>query len=75
MYQGPSALDSVLNFPMYTALKQAFVIPGPGNVTAISDTLAESKKQFKDMTLLGNFLENQDLPRWANMSVDIQSLL
>ena len=24
--------------------------------------------------MLGNFLEDQDLPRWANISVDIQSL-
>lgn len=24
--------------------------------------------------MLGNFLENQDLPRWANISVDVQSL-
>ena len=29
---------------------------------------------FKDTGLLGNFLLNQDVSRWANMSVDPQSL-
>jgi alpha-amylase len=71
-YQGP--LDSVLNYPMYQALVQAFQIPGPNNVTAIADVLAQSQQQYKDTTVLGNFLENQDLPRWSNISVDPQTL-
>ena len=29
---------------------------------------------FKNTGLLENFLENQDVPRWANLSVDPQSL-
>ena len=29
---------------------------------------------MQDITVLGNFLENQDLPRWHNLSVDPQSL-
>ena len=29
---------------------------------------------FKDTGLLGNSLEIQDVPRWANLSVDPQSL-
>ena len=29
---------------------------------------------FKDSGLLGNFLEIHDVPRWANLSVDSQSL-
>ncbi|KAF5391839.1 hypothetical protein D9757_001670 [Collybiopsis confluens] len=62
-WQGP--LDSVLNFPMYTALTQAFQIPGTQNISAITDTLTQSKTLYKDTTVLGNFLENQDLPRWA----------
>ncbi|KAL1683489.1 glycoside hydrolase family 13 protein [Schizophyllum commune] len=71
-YQGP--LDSVLNFNMYTALMSAFKIPGDLDVTKITNTLDESKEKFKDITVLGNFLENQDLPRWHNQSVDPQSL-
>lgn len=73
-FQGPQALDSVLNFPMYSALMEAFAIPGPKNITALQTVLADSKAKFKDTGLLGNFLENQDVPRWHNKSVDPQSL-
>ncbi|KAF8502450.1 alpha-amylase [Gautieria morchelliformis] len=71
-YQG--ALDSVLNYPMYDALVQAFALPGPQNMSGLVQIMDQSKQQYKDMSVLGNFLENQDVPRWANISVDIQSL-
>jgi len=74
MYQGPQALDSVLNFPLYSALVEAFTIPGPRNISALVDVFTQSKTLFKDTGLLGNFLENQDLPRWHNLSVDPQSM-
>ncbi|KAF8626158.1 hypothetical protein AX15_005049 [Amanita polypyramis BW_CC] len=74
MYQGAHALDSVLNFPMYSALTTAFTIPGPQNMSAFVDIFQQSREDFKDIGLLGNFLENQDLPRWHNLSVDPQSL-
>ncbi|EKM82841.1 hypothetical protein AGABI1DRAFT_82568 [Agaricus bisporus var. burnettii JB137-S8] len=73
-YQGPQGLDSVLNYPMYTALVEAFGIPGPGNITAVSTVIEQSQNSFHDTTVLGNFLENQDVPRWHNISVDPQSL-
>lgn len=72
--QGPDALDSVLHYPMYNALVEAFTIPGPLNTSAVSDMMAQSKASFKDTGLLGNFIENQDIPRWHNISVDPQSL-
>lgn len=74
MYQGPQALDSVLNYPMYSALLSGFSIPGPLNISAIVDVFQQSKVKFTDTGLLGNFLENQDLPRWRNLSVDPQSM-
>ncbi|TFK42785.1 glycoside hydrolase family 13 protein [Crucibulum laeve] len=74
MYQGPQSLDSVLNYPLYTALVSAFQIPGPGNMTALADVIEASKSKYTDTGLLGNFLENQDLPRWHNLSVDPQSM-
>ncbi|KAF8163067.1 glycoside hydrolase family 13 protein [Crassisporium funariophilum] len=74
MYQGPQALDSVLNFPMYNALVSAFAIPGPQNMTAIAEVFEDSKAKFTDLGLLGNFLENHDLPRWHSQSVDPQSM-
>ncbi|KAF8964120.1 glycoside hydrolase superfamily [Flammula alnicola] len=67
MYQGPQALDSVLNFP-------SFAIPGPQNISALTQVFEDSKTKFTDVGLLGNFLENQDLPRWHNLSVDPQSM-
>ncbi|EPQ58540.1 alpha-amylase [Gloeophyllum trabeum ATCC 11539] len=73
-YQGEQALDSILNYPLYAALTNGFAIPGPLNLSAIADTMAQSKQKFKDPGLLGNFLENQDVPRWGNLSVDPQSL-
>ncbi|KAH7927724.1 glycoside hydrolase family 13 protein [Leucogyrophana mollusca] len=73
-YQGPNSLDSILHYPMYNALVEAFTIPGPQNMSAVSDMIAQSKTKFKDPGLLGNFIENQDIPRWRNLSVDPQSL-
>ncbi|KAH0584101.1 hypothetical protein H2248_009671 [Termitomyces sp. 'cryptogamus'] len=73
-YQGPQSLDSVLNYPFYSGLVEAFTIPGPNNITALVQIIEESKQKFADTGLLGNFLENQDLPRWHNQSVDPQSL-
>ncbi|KAG2080264.1 glycoside hydrolase family 13 protein [Suillus cothurnatus] len=74
LFQGSNALDSTLNYPMYTALLNAFTIPGPQNTSAVADMIAQEAAKFKDPTLLGNFVENQDIPRWANISVDPQSL-
>lgn len=73
-YVGDKGMDSVLNYPMYNALVETFAIPGPANVSAIVDVMNQTSKLFKDPTVLGNFLENQDNPRWANLSVDPQSL-
>ncbi|KAH6871124.1 alpha-amylase [Coprinopsis sp. MPI-PUGE-AT-0042] len=47
---------------------------GPANITGLISVFEESRKKFKDTTLLGNFLENHDVPRWHNLSVDPQSL-
>ncbi|THH15893.1 hypothetical protein EW146_g4659 [Bondarzewia mesenterica] len=68
------SMDSILNYPMYDALVQGFGIPGPGNMSAVTLMLQDLQKSMKDTTVLGNFLENQDLPRWHNFSVDPQSL-
>lgn len=59
---------------MYSALTSAFAIPGPQNMSALVSMIQETQKLYPDPTVLGNFLENQDVPRWANISVDPQSL-
>lgn len=73
-FQGPGTLDAILNYPMYFSLVQAFAIPGPANITAVSSTFNAMKQKFTDLTLLGNFLENHDNPRWSNISTDPQSM-
>ncbi|KAJ7929301.1 glycoside hydrolase family 13 protein [Mycena leptocephala] len=72
-FQGSDALDSVLNYPLYYALVAAFGLPGPQNMSALT-TILDQSKAYTDTTVLGNFLENQDVPRWHNLSVDPQSL-
>ncbi|RDX42676.1 alpha-amylase [Lentinus brumalis] len=73
-YQGPKALDAILNYPLYNALVEAFAIPGPQNMSALADMITQIKAKSTDPTLLGNFLEDQDVPRWANISVDPQTM-
>lgn len=73
-YQGPGTLDSILNFPMYDALVNAFQIPGNASTAELALAHDTMKSSLKDVTVLGNFLENQDVPRWNSFSVDPQSL-
>jgi hypothetical protein len=74
-YQGPGTLDSILNYPVYDALVDAFKVPGDANTTGLALIHDAMKAHFSDVTVLGNFLENQDLPRWHSLSIDPQSLL
>ncbi|CAE6465811.1 unnamed protein product [Rhizoctonia solani] len=71
-YQGP--LDSILNFPLYYGLVQAFGNPQVNNMSALASIISESQRTFKDIGLLGNFLENHDVPRWSGQYQDPQSL-
>ncbi|KAF9793255.1 alpha-amylase [Thelephora terrestris] len=73
-YTAPGTLDSILNYPIYDALVEAFQIPGPTNTSGLALVHDAMKNGLSDVTVLGNFLENQDLPRWHNLSVDPQSL-
>ena len=40
-------MDAILQYPMYTALVEAFAIPGVQNMSALTDMVAQSKAQFK----------------------------
>ena len=75
----PVGMDSVLNFPLYSAIVQAFGITGQSADGALDLTVLERKVNditgaFADVSVLGIFLENHDVPRWSNISVDPQSL-
>ena len=70
-WKGP--LDSILNFPLRKGLLDAFTIPGPQKISALETAIKSTWGLFEDTGLLGNFSENQDVPRGANLSVDLQS--
>ena len=72
-FQGPGTLDSILNFPGYNAVVEAFKLPGKTDTAGLAKVHDSMKASFKDVTVLGNFLENHDVPRWHNLSVDPQS--
>jgi hypothetical protein len=41
------AMDSVLNYPLYDAIVQGFSIPGPGNMSNVSDVMSQIQNNFK----------------------------
>jgi hypothetical protein len=45
-FQGPDALDSTLNYPLYYAVVAAFGLPGPQNMSALTDVLSQSKTTY-----------------------------
>ncbi|XP_025109323.1 alpha-amylase-like [Pomacea canaliculata] len=65
-YQGP--LPSVLNFPLYWAMRRAFNERQP--MTEISKSLEAQAACFSDLTVLGLFADNHDFPRFLNLSYD-----
>jgi len=68
-YQGP--LDSLLNFPLRKQLLHAF--RSGESMNAISQHYQKAVTDWPDMTVLGNFLDNHDLPRFLHEYNDIAS--
>ncbi|KAJ5189681.1 Alpha-amylase [Penicillium cf. griseofulvum] len=64
-------MDGVLNYPIYYPLLNAFQSTKPGSMAALYDMINTVKSTCKDSTLLGNFLENHDNPRFASVTDDI----
>src|SRR5579872_2451418 len=60
-YQGPGTLDSILNYPVYDAIVEAFQIPGNANTSGLALVHDAMKSKMSDVTVLGNFLENQEI--------------
>lgn len=64
-YQG--ALDATLNYPMYYKLKNAF--QDRQSMSNIHDGVTQNSV-FPDVSVLGNFLDNQDNPRFLSNNGD-----
>lgn len=71
-YQTNKTMDSVLNYPIYNGIMEAFQYPGPRNMSGLVAHINGVQAAFPDPGLLGNFIENHDLPRFRNTTSDPQ---
>ncbi|KAK8864242.1 hypothetical protein IAR55_001488 [Kwoniella newhampshirensis] len=70
-YQTQGYMDSVLGYPLYYGIVNGFGTPR-GNMSAFVDIASQTLASFPNPGLLGNFIENHDLPRWRNVTADAQ---
>ncbi|KAI9819517.1 MAG: hypothetical protein M1827_006965 [Pycnora praestabilis] len=63
-------LDSVLNYPMFYPLTDAFS-SNSGSMSDLVNQINDVKSSCKDSTLLGSFSENHDNQRFANRTSDL----
>ena len=59
-------MDSVLNFPTFTALRR--VLNNGENMTVLKDCLEVQRKFFKDVSVLGLFSDSHDQTRFLNLT-------
>lgn len=64
-------MDSILGYPLYYGIVDGFGTPN-GNMTKFVDIATQILGSFPTPGLIGNFLENHDLPRWRNTTADSQ---
>ncbi|KAJ4474354.1 glycoside hydrolase superfamily [Lentinula aciculospora] len=68
-------LDSVLDYPTYFAVYNAFNNGTSGNLTVIADVVTQAQDQYNHGTFyVGSFVENQDNPRLQS-TVSDQSIV
>ncbi|ORY32604.1 glycoside hydrolase superfamily [Naematelia encephala] len=70
-FQTQKWMDSILGYPLYYGITAAFGAPN-GNMSAFVDIANQVQTAFPDPGLLGNFIENHDLPRFRNVTADPQ---
>lgn len=63
-------LDGVLNYPIYYPALDAFKSVG-GNLGGLAQAITTVQESCKDSNLLGNFLENHDIARFASYTDDL----
>ncbi|KAL5042452.1 hypothetical protein BDW71DRAFT_200581 [Aspergillus fruticulosus] len=64
-----SYLDGVLNYPIYYQLLYAFESTS-GGISGLYNMINSVSSDCSDPTLLGNFIENHDNPRFASYTSD-----
>jgi len=66
-----TCVDSVLNFPLQENLNQTFSQEKP--LTLLSDYYKEANIKWKDISVLANFLDCHDKPRFLSHNNDVPS--
>ncbi|KAK9456042.1 alpha-amylase 1 [Dipodascopsis uninucleata] len=66
-YQGH--VDGLLNYPMYYQLLYAFQYPG-AKMDVLVSMIEDMQKYCDDVSLMGNFIENHDNPRFGAYTND-----
>lgn len=61
-----------MNYPVYYGMMDAFQLPGPANMSSLVSALEGVNSTLPDPHALGIFIENHDLARFANTTVDPQ---
>jgi len=61
----PGLLDYVTYYGIINGLTK------PGQVNRLYDVLIQLPRKFKDVTLLGRFIENHDVSRFASLTTDL----
>jgi len=69
-YQGP--LDSLLNFPLQDRLYKAF--HEGESMDGLKEYYSDANKIWPDITVIGNFIDNHDIPRYLFENDDIPGL-
>ncbi|GAO46129.1 hypothetical protein G7K_0368-t1 [Saitoella complicata NRRL Y-17804] len=67
-YQNKS-MDGLLNYPMYGTVLTAFSATN-GSFESLNAMIATMQEECVDPTTMGNFLENQDTPRFCSFTND-----
>ncbi|KAL4880730.1 glycoside hydrolase superfamily [Aspergillus karnatakaensis] len=63
-------MDGVLNYPVYYPLREAFT-SSSGSMSNLYNMINTVASECRDPTLLGNFIENHDSPRFPSYTQDL----
>lgn len=64
-------MDSVLNYPLYFKLLDVFV--SRQTLWNLEWNFQDSARAYNDTSVLGNFIDNHDQPRFLNRRIDVQA--
>ncbi|EPY51305.1 alpha-amylase [Schizosaccharomyces cryophilus OY26] len=63
-------MPSIINFPFYYQLREAFSSPRKPMLEYYQKGVLDIRHSFRDTTILCNFLENHDVPRFFSQTQD-----